>query len=136
MRSLSILFTACAVLTLMARYSGMAQPAEKTLVGYLVDKGCAAAIMKSPKEKIESKAQRHTRECNIDEACSAEGYGLIVGDTLYLLDDAGNHLALTYCKSIHQKDNILVTVTGTVRGEILTVESIKKKIAASKKYKG
>jgi hypothetical protein len=43
---------------------------------------------------------------------------------------------LTYCKSIHQKDNILVTVTGTVRGEILTVESIKKKIAASKKYKG
>ena len=89
--------------------------------------------MKSPAEKIESNARRHTRECNIDEACAAQGYGLIVGGTLYLLDAAGNKIALTYCKSINQKDNILVAVAGTVHGQTLTVESIKKAVSNSKK---
>ena len=126
MRLFSILLAACSVLTLTAPHAGKAQTAEKTLVGYLVDKGCAVTIMKSPKEKIESKARRHTRECDIDEACAAQGYGLIVGGTLYLLDDAGNKMALAYCKSSSQKDNIRVTVKGTLQGETLAVKSIKK----------
>lgn len=116
MRSISIFLAACAVLIITAQHSGKSQTTENILVGYLVDKGCAMTIMENSKEKIELKAQRHTRECNIDEACAAQGYGLIVDGVLYLLDDAGNKMALTYCKSLNQKDNIRVTVTGIVQG--------------------
>ena len=137
MRLFSILLAACSVLTLTAPHAGKAQTAEKTLVGYLVDKGCAVTIMKSPKEKIESKARQHTRECDIDEACAARGYGLIVGGAhLYLLDDAGNKMALAYCMSSRQKDNIRVTVKGDLAGGNSGGKSIKKAITTSKNKKG
>ena len=101
-------------------------PAAAAITGYLVDMACAQRIMKAPADKIERKAARHPRACNIDSDCAARGFALISGGTLYTLDAKGNGLALAYCTSITQEDNILVAVHGTIKDHTIAVTAIRK----------
>ena len=112
------------VMPVSTKVKNTAKVQKQTITGYLVDMNCASMIVKGAKDKIEKKAKRHTRECNLDEMCAAAGYTVISNGTVVRLNDAGNTMALAYCKSIAKKDNIRVDVVGVLSGDILAVESI------------
>ena len=76
-------------------------------------------------KKSNDKAARHTKGCALEEACSAEGYGLVTGGKFYKFDAAGDIKAKQYLKATKKEDNIKVEVIGTMNDEQLVVESIK-----------
>ena len=76
-------------------------------------------------KKSNDKAARHTKGCALEEACSAEGYGLVTEGKFYKFDAAGDIKAKQYLKATKKEDNIKVEVTGTMNDEQLVVESIK-----------
>ena len=96
-----------------------------SMTGYLVDKTCGIHMIMADIKKSNDKAARHTKGCALEEACSAEGYGLVTGGKFYKFDAAGDIKAKQYLKATKKEDNIKVEVIGTMNDEQLVVESIK-----------
>lgn len=81
----------------------------------LVDVHCA--------DKSKDDPDAHPRTCLM--SCAAGGLGVFLADGRYVhLDAAGNEKALALVKASDKKDHLRVDVTGTLRGEVLEVESI------------
>ena len=97
---------------------------SKTVSGYLVDKNCGVQIAKKEKQKAMEMAKKHSVACGLDEACMANGYCLIVDGKLIELDDNGNAMAAKYLKGLTKKNDVFVTVTGTIEGTALHVQKI------------
>ena len=55
--------------------------------GYVVDAMCAKTILK--KDNIMERAAKHTKDCALEDACSATGYGLFYDNKYYKFDEAG-----------------------------------------------
>ena len=91
----------------------------KTWSGYLVDKNCGVQIAKKEKQKAMEMAKRHSVACGLDEACMASGYCLIVDGKLIELDDKGNAMAADYLRRLTKKNDVFVTVTGTLEGSVV-----------------
>jgi hypothetical protein len=106
-----------------------------SMVGYLVDQNCAKGMVMDDVKKSDAKAAKHTKECSLDDACKANGYGIVTGGKLYKFDDAGNKKAADYLNTTKKEDNIKVIVTGTMDGDKIKVESIKD-FKSSKKQRG
>ena len=86
--------------------------------GTLFDKMCSTQGVAGAKD--------HTRECALMPPCQASGYGVLTADGKFLaFDAAGNTKAIAALKGSKQKDDLKVTVTGDVKGETVTVTSIK-----------
>ena len=94
-------------------------PEGKTLSGYLVDKNCGVQIAKKEKQKAMEMAKKHSVACALDEACMASGYCLIVDGKLIELDDKGNAMAADYLRRLTKKNDVFVTVTGTLDGSVV-----------------
>jgi hypothetical protein len=94
------------------------------MTGYLVDKMCGERMVMIDVKKSDAKAARHTKDCALDETCSAEGYGLVTGGKFYKFDDSGDTKAKEYLKTTKKENNIKIEVTGTMNDEKLAVESI------------
>jgi hypothetical protein len=97
----------------------------RSLVGYLVDRNCAKGMVMADVKKSDAKAAKHTKECCLDDACKANGYGIVTGGKFYKFDDAGDKKAVDYLNATKKEDNIKVEVVGRIDGTSLTVESIK-----------
>ena len=106
--------------TLSARQEG-----KKQWVGYLVDKMCAKGMVMDDIKKSDTKAAKHTRECALEEACSAEGYGLVKGGKFYKFNEAGDVQAKKFLQATKREDNIKVKIIGAWDGNILSIDSIK-----------
>lgn len=102
-------------------------PKPTSYVGILVDAMCAKSMVKQGPEKAMEKAKRHTRECNFHDECAASGLGLMFDGTFHPFDSAGSAVAMSYLKSISQKNNIEVKVTGTMTGNVLSVKKLQAK---------
>ena len=110
------------------------QTSTHTMTGYLVDKMCGEKMVMADIKKSDAKAARHTKECALDDACSAEGYGLVSGGKFYTFDVSGNIKAKEYFKATQKENNIKVEVIGTINEKKLTVESIKDFKSTPKKH--
>lgn len=81
----------------------------------LVDVHCA--------DKSKDDPDAHPRACLL--SCAAGGLGVFLADGRYVrLDAAGNEKAIALVKASDKKDHLRVDVVGTLKGEILEVESI------------
>ncbi|WP_180541389.1 hypothetical protein [Nevskia soli] len=86
-----------------------------TFDGTIMDGMCASA-KKDP--------ATHTAKCSM--ACSKSGYGLMTADGKYIkFDEAGNAKALAALKDTAKKDDLKATVSGTMDGDTLKVDSVK-----------
>ena len=65
----------------------------------------------------------HSRQCAMK--CARSGYGLVTADGKFMkFDEAGNTKALEALKASEKEKDLKATVTGTVDGDMLKVESI------------
>ena len=98
---------------------------SRSMIGYLVDQNCGKRMVMDDVKKSDAKAARHTKECALDEACSAMGYGLVTGGKFYTFDIPGNRKAKEFLTAATKENNIKVEVIGTMNGEELVVDSIR-----------
>jgi len=103
------------------------EPGQKphTMVGYLVDQMCGKGMVMDDIKKSDAKAAKHTKECALNEACAAKGYGLVSGGRFYKFDKRGNAKAAEYLHATKKEDHIKVEVIGMMKGSTIAVESIK-----------
>jgi hypothetical protein len=94
-----------------------------TMKGYVVDAMCAKGIAK--KENMMEKAAAHTRECALEDACSASGYGVFSEGKWFKFDDAGDAQAKALLENTKKEKGIAVEVSGTMQGNQFAVASIK-----------
>lgn len=65
----------------------------------------------------------HTRECAL--SCSRSGYGIVLADGKFIkFDERGNARALAALKASTRDKDLKATVTGTLKDDVLQVESI------------
>ena len=97
---------------------------QKTFKGYLIDRMCGSTMTKKGPEKAMMMATKHTRECAMEDACAASGYGLMFDGTWHAFNDAGTKKAASYLKTNKMKSHIYVEVTGEKKGDVIDVASI------------
>ena len=90
--------------------------------GYIVDAMCAKGMLK--KGNAMEKAAKHTRDCALEEACAASGYGVFQGGKYYKFDDAGDQKAKELIEKTSTEKGIMVNVTGKLEGDKIMVASI------------
>jgi hypothetical protein len=95
------------------------------MTGYLVDQMCGKGMVMEDVKRSDAKAAKHSRECALDEACAARGYGIVSGGKFYKFDEQGNKKAAAYLNATKKEDNILVEVRGIIDGSSIKVETVK-----------
>jgi hypothetical protein len=93
--------------------------------GYMLDVACGTKMSKLSAKKAEEKAKAHTKDCALQDACKASGYGLMMHGKLMKFDDNGNKLAAAYFDKTKKEKDFWVDVKGTMEGNTIKVESIK-----------
>lgn len=84
--------------------------------GHLMDTMCAA-------KKLDQ-ASSHTAQCMKD--CARSGFGLVTKDGNYLkFNESGNAKALKALQADDREANLLVKVSGELKGGVIRVESIR-----------
>src|SRR5512140_2293586 len=101
-----------------------------TLRGYIVDQSCAKGMAK--KADPMTKAASHSKDCALEEACSATGYGIFSDGKLYTFDQEGSKKAKTLIENGKREKGLAFEVTGTLKGNVLTVASIKETTLSAK----
>jgi hypothetical protein len=75
-------------------------------------------------KKVAATADAHTRECAL--ACKESGFGIVTADKKFLKFDAdGNAKILEQLKGSDKADHLRVNVSGDVKGDTITVTSVK-----------
>lgn len=129
-----------ALIFLVACSFGLAQEKTETMgksvhtmAGYLVDKACAMRMEKADTSKAMEKAKNHTKDCALQDACKASGYGIMSHGKFTPFDENGNKLAVEYFEKTDKENNIWVDVRGTMDGGTIQVVSIKDVVSKVKK---
>jgi hypothetical protein len=83
--------------------------------GYLMDTMCAANRL--------DKASSHTTECM--KSCKQSGFGLVTNEGKYIkFNEAGNLKALHELERTGKQEELLVKVTGEMKGGVIRVASV------------
>jgi uncharacterized protein YhbP (UPF0306 family) len=106
---------------------------EHTMSGYMLDVACGTKMSKLDEDKAMEKAKGHTKDCALQDACKASGYGIIMKGKLIKFDENGNKLASEYFDKTKKEKGFWVDVRGTMDGDMIKVESIKDVKAKVKK---
>ena len=94
----------------------------ETVQGVLMDKACSAKAVSGGQQV----AKDHTTECALLPDCQKSGYGVFTTDGKFLsFDVKGNGRATQLVKTTKKKDNLRITVDGTIQGDKITVSRIK-----------
>lgn len=108
------------VMILFAVISISAFAADTTVKGYLVDLQCATEEKHNP-----SFAATHKKGCLEMDDCAASGYGVMTaGKKVVKFDKGGNEQAKKFIADLKKVRDIRVNVTGTVKGDTMTVSKI------------
>ena len=94
-----------------------------TLKGYIVDQSCGKGMAK--KDNPMQKAASHTRDCALEDACAAAGYGIFSNGKYYTFDKDGSAKAKESLEKDKREKAIAYEATGTLDGTVLTVASLK-----------
>lgn len=98
---------------------------EHTMAGYLIDHACATKMEKAGPKKAMEKARNHTKDCALQPACKASGYGLMSHGKFFKFDEKGNKLAASYLDKTKKEKDLWVDVKGWMDGSTMKVESIR-----------
>ena len=96
---------------------------SSTFKGYVVDQMCGKGMAK--KSNPMEKAAGHTKECALEDACAASGYGIFTGGKWLKFDSAGNKLAKDAITKSKREKGLMFEVTGTIDGDLLAVSGLK-----------
>jgi hypothetical protein len=108
------------VMILFTAMSISAFAADSTVKGYLVDLSCA----KEEGSKADFGA-KHTKDCLQMPDCVKSGYGVLTADKKVVkFDAAGNEQAKKFIADEKKPKDIRVNVTGTVKGDTMSVSKI------------
>ena len=108
------------VLILLALMAISAFAADTAVKGYLVDLSCAFEEGQKPDFGI-----KHSKACLQMEDCEKSGYGILTNDKKVIaFDKSGNDQAKKFIAGLSRKNDIKVTVTGTLKGDQITVNKI------------
>lgn len=113
--SMVVLFAAATVLAQETKTT--------TLSGYVVDQMCAKGFAKKADPMV--KAAAHTKECALEEACAASGYGIFSGGKYYKFDEKGSATAKKLIEQTKRTKGLYFEATGQVGDGSLTVASLK-----------
>lgn len=127
MKSLGLVILICFAVGAFAqeKKAETKKPDAKATVlhGYVVDHMCAKGMVKKSDPMV--RAARHTRECALEEACAASGYGLVHGDGKWIkFDENGDKLAKTMFEKSKKEKDFMADVTGEIKGEKFFVASL------------
>src|SRR5262249_46108456 len=93
---------------------------DTAIKGYLVDLSCAAEEGQRPDFAI-----KHSKACLQMDECAKSGYGVLTDDKKVIrFDKTGNDQAKKFITALTKKNDIKVTVTGSVEGDEITVSKI------------
>jgi hypothetical protein len=90
--------------------------------GYIVDAMCAKNMVK--KGNAIEKAAKHTKECALEDACAASGYGVFYDGKYYKFDEDGDKKAKEVIEKSTTEKGMMVDVTGTMEDDKIMVASI------------
>ena len=90
--------------------------------GYVVDAMCAKSMLK--KGNAMEKAAKHTKECALEEACAASGFGLFYDGKYYKFDESGDKMAKAAIEKSALEKGLMYDVTGTMEGDKIMVASL------------
>ncbi len=108
------------ILILLAALAISAFAADTTVQGYLVDLSCAREEGQTP-----GFGAKHSKACLQMDDCAKSGYGVLTDDKkIIVFDPAGNQQAKKFIADLKKQKDIKVSVTGTVKGESMTVSKI------------
>ncbi len=111
-------------LVLFAAITALAQDTKTvTLGGYVVDQMCGGTMAK--KANVMEKAAAHTRDCSLQESCSAEGYGIVSDGKYYKFDEKGSATAKSLIEKSKRSKGLYFEASGTLNNGTLTVASLK-----------
>ncbi len=67
----------------------------------------------------------HSAKCATSPNCSKSGYGLVTADGKFVkFDETGTSKALAALKATTKEKDLKATITGTMDGELIKVESV------------
>ena len=108
------------ILVLFAAAALSALAADTTVKGYLVDIACASEEGQKP-----GFGAKHSKGCLQMPDCASSGYGVLTDDKKVIrFDNASNEQAKKFIADMNKNKDIRVNVTGTVKGETMTVSKI------------
>ena len=114
--------------------AGMAGGAKTiTLKGFVVDQSCGKGMAK--KDNPMQKAASHTRDCALEDACSASGYGIFSDGKYYTFDKNGSTMAKGMLEKDKREKALAYEASGTLDGSTLTVASLKPAKLEAPKHK-
>ena len=105
------------ILILLAGVLALAE--AKTYNGTLLDKMCSASASNP------AKVAKHTKECALMESCVPGGYGIVVDGKFLKFDEKGDKIASEWLAKTDKERDLQITVTGSVDGDVLKVETLK-----------
>lgn len=94
-----------------------------SLKGYVVDQMCAKGMAK--KADPMQKAASHSKDCCLEDHCSAAGYGLFSDGKYYPFDTDGSKKAMGLIEKEKREKGLAYEVTGSYDGSVLKVASMK-----------
>ncbi len=112
------------MLVLFAAMTALAQDTKTvTFNGYVVDQMCGTGMAK--KANAMEKAAAHTRDCALEESCSAEGYGIFSDGKYYKFDEKGSATAKGLIEKSKRAKGLYFEASGVLSNGTLTVASLK-----------
>jgi hypothetical protein len=85
---------------------------------------CEASISHDKKDPVPA-LSHHTKECALNADCSEAGYSLYSDGKFIDLDSKSNAVAKKYFESTAKKEGHYVAVSGQLKRDLLSVDSIK-----------
>ncbi|HUI10560.1 MAG TPA: hypothetical protein VL221_09545 [Bacteroidota bacterium] len=117
------LMAVCTLFLAMAFVAAAAQAKTTTLRGYVVDKACAGKM--AQKSNAMEKAEGHTKDCALNDQCSASGYGIFSAGKFTPFDDAGSAKAKTMIEKSKREKGLYFEAKGTITDGTMAVTSLK-----------
>jgi hypothetical protein len=117
------------------KVSAKVEPKGTSLHGYVVDQMCAKSMAK--KGKAMEKAAKHTKECALEEACAASGFGLFYEDGKWVkFDDKGDAMAKTMFEKSKKDKDFMADIVGEVKDGKMVVASLTESMMTEEEMKG
>lgn len=138
MKKFAIIISMCVAIMAFAQDKKM--DSKKTdskatvLNGIVVDQMCAKSMAKKSDPMV--RATKHDKDCALEEACAASGYGMFYdGGKWVKFDENGDKLAKAMFESSKKESDFKAEVTGEMKGDKFVVASLTESKAATDETK-
>ena len=127
MKKLAVIFSICFAVMAFAqdKKMGVMKSDNKATVlhGVVVDQMCAKSMAKKSDPMV--RATKHDKDCALEEACAASGYGLFYDNGKWVkFDENGDKLAKAMFEGSKRDKDFTADVTGEMKGDKFAVASL------------